>query len=211
MDECNILFSPTLSFVGVVVCLYISYRLGLKAQVELSNYQKQQKVFSQLMGVKFLITQFYVSRFEALIFSDYHEALWKLEGYPKESLQFHVHEAHRWMQKSEALVLDMAKNNQTLFEIIGSIRIVFNNTPTLEALTERIYHFKTPLINDPSTNATVPQLESWKKRSVKELQELVEDNYAKPIDNLLKHLASEMAQKPNWSLSIERLLNKWRP
>lgn len=175
---------------GVALGAYLTYRFGIKAQIQISNYQKQQKAYSQLMGLKFLITQFYVSRFEALIFYDYHEALWKLENYQKQSLQFQ--EAQRWMHRSEALVFDIAKNNQTLFETIGSIRIVFNDTPELEALTQRIYRFKTPKIGDPPTSADVPTLNSWKEKAVEELQRLVEHEYAEPIDNLLDYLTKEM-------------------
>ena len=38
------------------------------------------------MGRKFTTTQLYVSKYEALLYSDYHEARWKLAGAPKESL-----------------------------------------------------------------------------------------------------------------------------
>lgn len=195
MDKYIVLFSPVFALIGVFLGSYLTYRFGLKQQIKIGDYQKRQKVFGELMGLKFLITQLYVSRFEAFIFSDYHEARWKLGECTKESLD--LQEAQRWMHQSEKLVLDIAKSNQALFETIGSIRVVFNNTPTLETLTEKIYRFKTPKVEGPPTNADVRQLESWKNKAVKDLQELVEQEYGKPIDNLLSYLATEIKQKAN--------------
>jgi hypothetical protein len=54
--------------------------------LKISDHQKRQQVFSEVMGRKFLMTQLYVSRFEALIYSNYHEAKWKQSGWPKDSI-----------------------------------------------------------------------------------------------------------------------------
>jgi hypothetical protein len=37
----------------------------------------------RLKGRKFVTEQLYMSRYEACIFSDYHEAKWKLAGSPR--------------------------------------------------------------------------------------------------------------------------------
>ena len=142
------------------------------------------------MGRKFLTTQLYVSRFEALIYSDHHEAKWKQAGYPKESID--LQEAQRWMHKSEDLALDIAKNNQSLFETIGLIRILFPKTSKLDELIDRIYHFKTPKILGDPLKMNQNQLDEWKVRAVEGLQALVETEYANPINDLLDYLANDI-------------------
>ena len=64
---------------------------------------------------KFITTRLSVSRFEAWIFSDYHEARWKLAGDPTGSLD--LQEAQRWMGKSEDLALEIAKNNSRILNV----------------------------------------------------------------------------------------------
>lgn len=144
------------------------------------------------MGRKFLTTQLYVSRFEALIYSDYHEAKWKRAGHPKDSID--LQEAQRWMHKSEDLALDVAKNNQSLFETIGLIRILFPKTSKIDELIDRIYHFKTPKILGDPFKMDANHLEEWKVKAVKDLQVLVETEYAKPINDLLDYLANEISR-----------------
>jgi hypothetical protein len=160
-------------------------------QIEVGKRQAQQQAFSLMTGQKFLVPQLYVSRFEALIFSDYHEALWKLEGYPEESLNFQ--ETQRWMLQSEGLVMKIAKNNKTLFETIGLITILFTPRPELNDLIDKLYHFKTPVLNGPIEGADRSQLQDWKTNAVKQLQDLVQMEYAKPIEDLLTYLSNEIA------------------
>lgn len=138
------------------------------------------------------MSQLYVSRFEAWIYSDYHEARWKLAGAPKDSID--LQEAQRWMHKSEDLALEIAKNNQSLFQTLGLIRTSFRRTPTLDSLTEKLYRFKVPEITKRPFDLDANQLEAWKVNAVKQLQELVEREYSKPIDELTAFLAKEIAE-----------------
>ena len=187
--------------IGVLGSLAVGWRQNRSAakllalehnhQIKVRNRQEQHQVFSRLMGQKFMLAQLYVSRFEALIHSDYHEVKWKLIGAPAESLD--LQEAQRWMHRSEELALNIASNIQTLFESIGLIHILFLATPTLEKLINRIYHFKTPAIKVPPEGSDSSQLESWKINAVKQLQGLVEKEYAHPIEELLNYLASELS------------------
>ncbi len=64
------------------------------------------------MGLKILLMQKYVSRFEAYVFSDYFEYCWKKLGSPPESIDFK--EAMRHLGKSEDLVLEISKAHQQL-------------------------------------------------------------------------------------------------
>lgn len=182
--------SSLLTLISVSAGAYLNYKFGLRSQLKIGEVKNRQQAFGQLMGQKFMITQVYVSRFEALIYSDYHEIKWKLAGCPNESLD--LQEAQRWMHKSEDLSLEIARNNQKLFEIIGFIKILFPVTTKLDELLDRIYHFRTPVVKTPDDKIDATQLEEWKKKAVAALQDLVKIEYAEPIDDLLDYLSKVM-------------------
>jgi len=190
----RVLESPAIpALIGVAAGVFIAYlscRWGLAAQLKIGDHQKRQQVFSELTGQKSLFMQLMVSRFEALIYSDYHEAKWKLAGAPKDSLD--LEEARRWMHKSEDLALDVAKNRKSLCETIGLIRILFANTVELDKLTDRIFRFKMPQIGGEPSKMNQAQLESWKAQAVTALQRLVETEYGESIDELLGYLDVEI-------------------
>src|SRR5882724_4787984 len=114
---------------------YASYHWGLSAQIQLTDRQKRQQAYSELMGEKAVLSQYLVSHFEAYIHSDYHEARWKLAGAPTDSLD--LQEAKRWMQRSEDLVVEVAKTKKSLFETLGLIRSYFPLSDRLKELTHR--------------------------------------------------------------------------
>jgi len=186
----SILTNPSvIAFIGVVIGSYLTYKFGIRSQIIISDHQKRQQIFSQIMGRKFLTTQLYVSRFEASIHSDYHEAKWKLAGYPVESID--LQEAQRWMHKSEDLVFNIAESNQILFELIGLVRILFPDTDKLNNLIMAIYHFKMPSYISPF-NLDSTELEDWKVKTKNGIQMLVENEYGKAIDDLLNYLSEKI-------------------
>lgn len=187
----TILTNPSIiALIGVIIGAYLTYKFGLRSQIIISDHQKRQQVFSQIMGRKFLTIQLYFSRFEALVHSDYHEAKWKLAGHPIESID--LQESKRWMITSENLVYKIAESNQALFELIGLARILFPDTPELSKLIRAIYHFKTPQINVSPFNLNTVELEEWKMKAKSELQLLVENEYGKAIDELLDYLSEKI-------------------
>jgi hypothetical protein len=113
-----------ISSVGTLVIAllsgYLSYLWGVSSQKKIYNHEMKLKAYSELIGYRQLLSQLFVSRFEAFSFSDYHEYRWKIQGAPKDSLD--QKEAIRWMHKSEDLVLEINRTVQKLFETVGVIR-----------------------------------------------------------------------------------------
>ena len=177
---------------GVFVGAMLSARLSFRNQFRIATLQARQQAYAALMGKRFLITQLYVSRFEAHAYSDYHERLWNLVGSPKESLD--LEEAQRWMRKSEELVSELAKANQSLFESVGVVRATFAPTSELENLSERVYHFRTPVVKAPPAGTGRVALDQWKQNVIPELQALVQHEYAEPIEALTKYLRLHIAE-----------------
>ncbi len=108
---------------------YLSYRWGVSSQKNIYDHQMRLKAYSELIGYRQLLSQLFVSRYEAFIFSDYHECRWKIQGAPKESID--QTEAIRWMHKSEDLVLEISRTVQNLFQTVGVIRVLFKQSPEL--------------------------------------------------------------------------------
>jgi len=151
------------------------------------------KAYSELIGYRQLLSQLFVSRYEAFIFSDYHEYRWKIQGSPKESID--QKEAFRWMHKSEDLVLEISRTVQKLFETLGVIRVLFKQTPELKELSDNIYNFKTLKFEKrPQQNWTLEELEEWKLKAVSNVQHLVEGTIRDPINKLTFYLEKELQQ-----------------
>ncbi len=109
-------------------------------QQQAATLKDRQQAYAAIMGEKHLRNQLFVSRFEARIFSDYHERRWQLAGTPDNSFDFQ--EAQRWEHKSEDFAFEIARTNKALFESIGLARKSFAPTTELTELTERIYRFR---------------------------------------------------------------------
>lgn len=185
------LIAGLFALAGGFVGSYTTSALTFRNQVKTVMLQKRQEAYAEIMGRKFLLTQLYVSRFEARVFSDYHERRWHLGGNLRDSLDFV--EAQRWMRKSEDLTLDLARTQQSLFESIGLAKASFSRDKTLDALTERVYRFRTPVIVGPPATKNLRDLETWKTSAIVQLQQLVENEYGKPIDALLDYMHAHVS------------------
>ena len=175
---------------GGIVGQYYASQFQFSSQAQLQKIQGQRQVFARLMGRKNATKQLYVSRYEALIFSDYHEARWKQSGSPKDSLD--LQEAQRWMRRSEDLVFEIVKNNQALFEDLGTVRALFPDATRLHELVERIYDFKALKTPKPPREVSTEELVRWKDETVRQLQAVVDRDYGSPIDDLLKYLLQQL-------------------
>lgn len=180
-----VLIPGIFALLGALVGGYATSNFNFRNQIKDVKYRNRQQAYSQIMGHKYLLPQLYVSRFEAMIFSDYHEQRWKLGGNLSNSLD--PSEAQRWMHKSEDLVLEVARTNKFLFESIGLARASFRQDELLEKLTQRICQFRTPSI-EPPTAMNAEELDTWKAKAVAQLQQLVAEEIGGPIDTLLEYL-----------------------
>jgi hypothetical protein len=183
------LVTGTFTLLGTFLGAWLTSTLAHKNQEKTAITQNKLRSYSEIMGRRIIIRQLYISRFEALIFSDYHETLWHLSGDPKESLD--LSEARRWMQKSEDMVSEITRAQQSLFESLAIARASFTRTQELDRLIDRIYHFKTPKISSPS-GLSREELLAWREKGLKELQTLIESEFAVPLEDLLAYLQKQL-------------------
>ena len=134
-------WAPSISaIIGIFITAFLSYILGYRSQIKLADRKQKQQSYGELMGCKHYLSQLYVSRFEAYIFSDHHEKKWHLTGAKENSLDFA--EAKRWMLKSEELVLEISKYQEKVFSTLGVINAVFDSSEELTSLIDSVYQFK---------------------------------------------------------------------
>jgi hypothetical protein len=138
--------------------------------------------YRDLMGIRVVIRQIVVFRFEAMINSDFHQAAWEFEGRAKDSLN--LDELRRWMLKSEDYADQLTRQLQELFSVLGSISLLFKNDEEIQGLVDKIYKYKAIATKYP-TNIPAKELEAWKKEAISQLQEVADREYGKPIHNLL--------------------------
>lgn len=143
------------------------------------------------MGLKMPISQLYVSRFEAIIYSNYHEKIFAVNN-DKQSSDYS--ECKRWMQKSEDLVLEISQKQEQLFKTIGLISAIFPESDKFSALVEKIYHYKTPQIKDftDTDTSNSDTLKKIKELCIERLKKLVKDEIETPIEKLLKYIKNHI-------------------
>jgi hypothetical protein len=108
-------------------------KLTENSQIKINNEQKRQQVFGELTGRRFMTVALHSFQIQASIHAEYLAVRWKLGGSKENSVDFQEHK--HWTRKHEDLVIDIAKNNQSLFETIGLVRALFPNTSELKNLT----------------------------------------------------------------------------
>jgi|SRR5882672_1245525 len=169
---------------------YFTTKFQMSSQLHLQKVVEQRRVFARIMGRKFTTKQLYVSRYEARIFSDYHEERWRRSGAPKNSLD--LQESQRWMHRSEDLVFEIVKNNQALFEDIATVRALFPDTPRLRELCDNVYNFHALWTAEPPHDGSDQKLIQWKEEADRQLQAVVDRDYGKPIDELVGFLMQQL-------------------
>ncbi len=190
-DILVVVIPSLLTLTGTLSGVYLVYLLGFKNQKKIADRTARQNSYSDLMGLKFSISQLYVSRFEARIYSDFHEMRCKLLGASEGSHDFT--ETKRWMQKSEDLVLDIANKNERIFHTIGVIKSVFQASDELDKLTNKIYKFKPPSVHDvPSDIKKIEQLNDWKVEAISLLQAYIQREITEPLDQLLNYIEGKL-------------------
>lgn len=172
--------------------VYFTERLRRSREIAVADHAARQRLVGTLMGKKLLLAQLYVSRFEALILSDYHEARWKLAGAHTTSLD--LEEARRWMHKSEDLALEVARSSEALFEAVALAKVLFCRSPELDNLASGVLDYRVPEVAEiPSSVQATQDLDVWKTEAVRQVRTLVEQHVSQPIAQLSQHLASELA------------------
>jgi len=172
--------SPGLwGFIGVLTGGLITHKFQ-----QIRDRESQIRIaFAGLHGLKKSIKQLYVSRFEALVFSDFHEAKWRLSGH---SSAIDFDEATRWMKRSEELVFEISKTEERLAQTCGSVLVNFKTKPDLVTQTKSLLAHSVPsLTTRPDSTWNAQQVNEWKIQAVPAIQAKVDEIFDPLFERLL--------------------------
>ena len=155
---------------------------------------RQEQVYSQLTGLRIILDQLYLSVNDASSLFDWIRARERLE-LPSRSDLGKIEEKHR---EYNELILELARNNQRLWETIGLVRLLFAPSEELEKLIEQ---FEPSIIKLREYRESISEYyESTTAESVNDppnaalggIEEEIHKHVDMPLDDLQKYLEDEM-------------------
>lgn len=210
--------------IGGIMPVYLEER-----KVKIQDYQGRQQVYSQLKGQKQLITQLYASFFMATIQLFHCSNIRRVvenrivsgekpAGILGDNYYRVIDEELRSAERADNLLLELGKSSQGLWEIIGKIQVLFDDTENLTNWIKKIEDsekgfeiFETGLKNERKIRSpdVLVQIsnsnfrcvtEDWPEEKEEELKKTI-DNFRTKIDGLLEHLKTEIDKETkNWRI-----------
>lgn len=175
--------------VGIIVGLFtlLGAFIPQYFQNESKKEERKQLELSKLEGLKVLIMQRYVSRFEAFIYSDYHEFRNKIQ--PNEH---DFNEATRRMHKSEDLWLELAKIMQEFLSCLWMISVLFLPDKEIKKSIEESRLLTYSLPERPTNVMSLEELEHYKTKAVANLQKIATQEYWNKIETLMQKIKNKL-------------------
>lgn len=201
---------------GIIIGGLITYWVTTtseKRRNKSTDLQHRQQTFSQLKGQRNSVTQFHISYNMAFIQSNYcimlRKVADKLGGVVKESYDRMQEEGIRSGIRAAELAIELGNAQKDLWEIIGKIQVLFNDTSKLKDYIQEIENSEKkfedfedklkgefekglPDINVEKLNSTTGSATSdWPKSKEIELKVIVGE-FRGHIDDLLGYLKKEI-------------------
>jgi hypothetical protein len=169
---------------------YFTQKWIFDREIRIRDHEKRQTVFSELMGLKKMRIQLMSLQCNARIAIFYHDHRLKKTGGGQGSPDFNL--AHEWMQTNNRLILDVARTEQKLFELLGFVKILFPKSAELDQKINTIYSSKYSEVKPPKDEMDLRKLEEWKNQQYKITDELTKQAYGDPLDDLLSYLSKQL-------------------
>jgi hypothetical protein len=103
-----------------------------------------------------------------------------------------------YIRKSDDLILEMAKNNQTLWETMGLIRFLFTPSIELDVHLKEVEQILTStqpriaVIESEFKTVEGKDVDSLKNETYRDFNALISEHIDKPMENLAKYLKQEV-------------------
>jgi hypothetical protein len=155
---------------------------------------RQEQVYSQLTGLRIILDQLYLSVNDAFSLFSWIRARERLE-LPSRSELGKIEEKHR---EYHELVLELARNNQRLWETIGLVRLLFTPSEKLEKIIEQLEPSIIKLreyresISEYYERTTEESVNNPPNAALGGIEEEIHKHVEIPLDDLQKYLEDEM-------------------
>lgn len=186
----NILIPGVLVIVAALLSVYFTQKWTFDREIKTRNHEKRQTVYSELMGLKKMRIQLMSLQCHARIAIFYHDHRLKKTDGGQGSPDFNL--AHEWMQTNNRLILDVARTEQKLFELLGFVKILFQKSAELDQKIDNIYSSKYFEVQPPKDEVDLKKLEEWKNQQYKITDKLTKQAYGDPLDDLLSYLSKQL-------------------
>jgi hypothetical protein len=158
-------------------------------QAYVQDVQKARDVYSRLTGRKAVTTQLQLTSLQNAVYINYLQTrrLMKLES----SVLNEAEEAPRLIRENAAVALDVAKNEQGLFEDLGVVRALFQDSPELRLAIEAFSNVPPIELKTMPTGLTEDAIDEWREQATNQLGKDVEARYGARFDRLLTYLITQ--------------------
>lgn len=186
----NTVIPGVLVIVAALLGGYFTQKWTFDKEIRIRDHEKRQTVYSELMGLRKMRLQLMSSQCSARTAIFYHDHRLKKTGGGEGSLDFKL--VQEWIQTNNRLVLDAARTEQKLFELLGFVKILFPKSAELDQKINTIYSVKYFEVQPPKEEMDLRKLEEWKNQQYKTADELTKQVYGDPLDNLLSYLSKQI-------------------
>ncbi|MDD1761064.1 MAG: hypothetical protein LUQ59_02430 [Methanothrix sp.] len=180
-------------------------------KAKLQVQQQQRQAYSQLRGLKYTLSQVYVTHYELLIYAIYYKLLSQQTRDSSERNEY-IKKIESHKHRCDDLIMELARNNRELWELIGSIETIFPHTQELDRHIKKLesydedfetqFRIQSPFEEDAfdsdSEEIEDPEeIERFKFEAIDKAVKLSKEKIDEPIDNLLEYLNGEIEKKAN--------------
>jgi hypothetical protein len=162
----------------------------LASERELSKTRRTDRLqaYRELMGLGYVYQQAHGNVLQAKLYIVFYHLLGELTGRGETSVEF---EEYRYWSRQQLVYIDeLTRVSQKVFEVLGSVGVLFADDPEVGALIESVYPLGSILDVGlpPAAVRDAGELEHWKNQRLSDLAALAADRYGLPVSKLVRHL-----------------------
>ncbi len=191
-----ILITSVLTLIGVCVTTYVAQDLRDKSHREEFLREKRLQSFGDMMGIRATLSQSAVSLQETKINQAYHQAKFSLT-HDKVNLD----EAMRYEQRSEMLLPEITRDRKRLYELVGSVAVLFPDIP-LDIFANLSQIGILEPAPSPKGIAKVSELEVWRVKQIDLAREHIDKQFRPSVGRLINHMAKNMGATTEDPISV---------
>jgi hypothetical protein len=191
-----ILITSVLTLLGVCITTYVVQDLRDKSHREEFLREKRLQLFGDMMGIRVALSQSAVSLQETKINQAYHQAKFSLTHD-----KLNLDEAMRYVQRSEMLLPEITRDRKRLYELAGSVAVLFPGIPLdIFANVSKIGILEPA--PSPKGIAKVPELEVWRVKQIDLAREHIDKQFRQSVGRLVNHMAKNMGVMTEEPISV---------
>ena len=191
-----ILITSVLTLIGACITTYVAQDLRDKNHREEFLREKRLQSFGDMMGIRATLSQSALSLQETKINQAYHQARFSLTHD-----KLNLDEATRYVQRSEMLLSEIARDRKRLYELVGSVAVLFPDIP-LDIFANMSHIGILEPAPTPKELAKVSELEAWRVKQIDLAREHLDKQFRQSVGRLINQMAKNMGSTTEEPISV---------